>query len=260
MPLSQSQKESIRALLSDKIEKKLENYGRETTSMPFLARLMQDSKKIAAYSFIQSISTTLGMSVYEEVSVILARESADKCFRKYDVVGFLSKEQKSVIDDIVRELRNKERRANIEKEIEEVLQVPPENGKYQKSGEEVDFYMKRGGQEFYFEIKTPKPNIGVIEKTKTQLLEWVARRGQPIRPYLVFPYNPYHPKPYNRFTLQGLMDPGNDFLVAEEYWDFLSGEGTYLDLLEVFDEVGKHYKKALEEKFAKIAKEKIDSR
>ena len=87
MPLSKIQKDEIRNLLSRKIESKLRSYGRETTSMPFLARLIQDNEKIAAYSFIHSIATTLGMSIYEDVSVIIASDNSEECFRNYGVGG-----------------------------------------------------------------------------------------------------------------------------------------------------------------------------
>lgn len=76
MPLSKNQKDNIKTLLSKKIENKLKSYGRETTSMPFLARLIQDNEKIAAYSFIHSMATTLGMSIYEDISVIIASETS----------------------------------------------------------------------------------------------------------------------------------------------------------------------------------------
>jgi hypothetical protein len=68
MALSKLQKEKIAALLERKIEDKLRCYARETSSIPFLTRLIQDSEKVAAYSFIHSIATTLGMSIYEDVS------------------------------------------------------------------------------------------------------------------------------------------------------------------------------------------------
>lgn len=87
MALSNTQKEKIRELLSKKIENKLKTYGRETTSMPFLTRLIQDNEKIAAYSFIHSMATTLGMSIYEDVSVIIASETAEEAFRNYGVGG-----------------------------------------------------------------------------------------------------------------------------------------------------------------------------
>ncbi len=257
MALSKKQAQKIKELLSKKIENKLSSYGRETTSMPFLARLIQDNEKIAAYSFIHSMATTLGMSIYEDVSVILAFETAEESFRNYGVGGALSKEQKSVISSIIAELRNGKRTSNIEEEIKDVLQASPENGEFQKSGNIADFYMKRDGQEYYFEIKTVKPNIDVFEKSKTKLLEWVARRRMPVKVYLAFPYNPYHPKPYQRFTEVGMMDTPNDFLIGNEYWDFIGGKNTFPELLQAFDEVGKEFKKQLEKKFKQIAEEKL---
>jgi len=82
MSLSPKQKEKIKKLLEDKINNKLKSYGRETTSMPFLSRLIQDSEKIAAYTFIHSMATTLGMSIYEDVSVIIASETATKKWKQ----------------------------------------------------------------------------------------------------------------------------------------------------------------------------------
>ena len=259
MALSNNQKQKIKELLSKKIENKLKLYGRETTSMPFLARLIQDNEKIAAYSFIHSMATTLGMSIYEDVSVIIASETAEEAFRNYGVGGAISKEQKTVISNIVSQLRNGDRVAKINEEIKEVLDASSENGEFQKSGNIADFYMKRDGQEYYFEIKTVKPNIDVFEKSKTKLLEWVARRRMPVNVYLAFPYNPYHPKPYHRFTEVGMMDAPNDFLVGDEYWDFIGGKNTFPELLKTFDEVGKDFKDQLNKKFKQIAKEKLDS-
>lgn len=259
MALSKEQKNQIKTLLNKKIENKLKKYSRQTTAMPFLARLIQDGEKIAAYSFIHSLSTTLGMSIYEEVSVIIASSDSDECFRNYGVGGVLSAKQKNQISGIVNQLRQNERKANIKSEISEVLRASSENAKFQKSGNIADFYMKRKGIEFYFEIKTVKPNIDVFEKSKTKLLEWVARKRKTIKVFLAFPYNPNHPKPYSHFTISGMMDYPNDFLIGEEYWDLLGGKNTFPDLLKVFDEVGKDFKEKLNNKFREIAKSKIDS-
>ncbi len=258
MALSINQKQQIEKLLSKKIEQKLKKYGRETTSMPFLARLIQDNEKIAAYSFIHSMATTLGMSIYEEVSVIIASENFDEAYRNYGVGGVISKEQKSIISKIVNELRNSQREANIQKEIQDVLSVNAKNGIFQKSGNIADFYCKKGKEEYFFEIKTVKPNIDVFEKSKTKLLEWVARRREKINVFLAFPYNPYYPEPYSRFTEVGMMDYGKDFLIGDEYWDFIGGKNTFEELLEVFDKVGKDFKSELDQKFKEIAKEKLD--
>ena len=259
MALSNNQKNKITSLLEKKIEDKLKRYVRETSSMPFLTRLIQDGEKVAAYSFIHSIATTLGMSIYEDVSKIIMEESVKECFTKYDVGGVLSREQKSVIDDIVRKLRNGEKIVDHEEEVKLVLSASARDGKSQKEGRLADFFMIRDGIEHYFEIKTVKPNIDVFTKSKTKLLEWVARRRSPIRVFLAFPYNPYYPQPYERFTEQGVLEKGKEFLIGKEYWDFLGGENTFEQLLELFDFVGKKFKEKIQRKIKQIAKEKMES-
>ena len=56
-----------------------------------------------------------------------------------------------------------------------------------------------------------------------------------------------------------MMDNPNDFLIGDEYWDFIGGENTFPELLKTFDEVGKEFKERLNEKFKEIAKSKLDS-
>jgi hypothetical protein len=258
MALSKEQKNRITLLLERKIEDKLRRYARETSSMPFLTRLIQDSEKVAAYSFIHSMATTLGMSIYEDVSKIIAEKNSQECFTKYDVGGVISREQKNVIDDIIRKLRNGEKKVNHDEEIKQILSASAKDGKAQKEGRIADFYMLRNDIEHYFEIKTVKPNIDVFTKSKVKLLEWVARRRKPVKVFLAFPYNPYHPEPYERFTEQGVLEKGKEFLIGKEYWNFLGGNNTFENLLELFDSVGKKFKVKIQQKIKQVAKEKME--
>lgn len=258
MPLTEKQKNAISELLTKKIEEKLKRYARESTSMPFLIRLMQDKEKVASYSFIHSLATTLGVSIYETVSRIIVEKSSVECFTQYDLGGALSKEQKSVIGNIIAELRNGERDCDIKKESKEVLSVNATNGKYQKEGRIADFYMLRDGIEQYFEIKTAKPNIDVVSKTKQKLLEWVARKRKNVKVYLAIPYNPYYPEPYDRFTMKGFFNLGEDLLVGKDYWDYLGGKNTYEDLLSLFDKTGIEFKDRIQEKIKEVANEKMN--
>lgn len=109
-----------------------------------------------------------------------------------------------------------------------------------------------------FEIKTAKPNIDVVSKTKQKLLEWVARKRKNVKVYLAIPYNPYHPKPYDRFTLKGIFDIGEDVLVGKDYWDYLGGNNTYEDLLSLFDKTGIEFKDRIQEKIKEVANEKMN--
>ena len=59
-----------------------------------------------------------------------------------------------------------------------------------------------------------------------------------IHTLVAIPYNPYEPKPYERWTMAGMLDLEFELKVADEFWDFLGGAGSYIMLLEAFEEVG----------------------
>ena len=257
MALTIEQKEAVRKLLRNTIGNKLKKYKRESSYMPFLSKLMQDDEKVASYSFIHSISTSLGMSIYEEVSKIIAKPHCQEAERNIKVGGTLSSVQKEVISKIVNELREGSRKVDTKKEMKEVLAADSSKGKSQKDNNVTDFYMKKANEEYYFEIKTVKPNIDVFTKSKVKLLEWIARKQKPIHAILAFPYNPYHPEPYSRFTEQGVVEHGVEFLIAEEYWDFLGEKGVYIEILDIFDEIGREFKEEIQKKIKDVAKEKI---
>jgi len=258
MAINDSKLEMIEKLLEKKIKDKLKRYTRESSAMPFLIRLIQDSSKVASYSFIHSIATTLGMSIYEEVSVILASNDNTICFRNYDIGGNISNHQRIVIKDIIQKLRENTQEPDYEKEMELILAADVMGAKPQKEGKKADFHMVRNDEEYFFEIKTAKPNIDVFTKSKEKLLEWIARRRKRIHAILAIPYNPYHPKPYKRFTEQNLLKLGIDLMVGADYWDFIGGPNTFEPLLEAFDMIGKKYKSIINAKIEAVAKEKME--
>ena len=255
MVLSNEQTERIKELLRTKLNDKLFKYARETTSMPFLVKLMQDPEKVAAYSFIHSLATTLGMSVYEKISEVVESTRYDKVETGYDVEGEITNEENLTISQILQEIKNGTRTTNKEKEIKEILECNNKNGR--KIKVRADLFLKKGEDEYYIEIKTAKPNIDVFVKSKQKLLEWVALRQKKVNTILAIPYNPYHPEPYSRFTMQGYLDEEKELYVAEKFWELLSGEGTYEEVLKIFDEVGKEFKEKIQNKIKEVAKEKM---
>ena len=64
------------------------------------------------------------------------------------------------------------------------------------------------------------------------------------------PYNPYEPKPYERWTLAGMLDLEKELKVAEELWNFLGGNNVYDDILLCFEEVGLEMRKEIDEYFS----------
>ncbi len=51
-----------------------------------------------------------------------------------------------------------------------------------------------------------------------------------------------------------MLDLDNELKVAEEFWDFLGGEGAYIDLLGCFERVGIELRSEIDEYFERFNK------
>ncbi len=71
-----------------------------------------------------------------------------------------------------------------------------------------------------------------------------------IKTLIAIPYNPYEPQPYTRWTMRGMLDLNNELKVGDEFWNFLGGEGTYQQLLDIFERVGIELRPEIDEYFA----------
>jgi len=257
MALSRQQHNEIKSYLISKIKEKLAKYDPETSSMPFHFRLL-GKDRMALFSFIQSVNTTLGTSIFEKVGQIIAKPLSKEAKDRYDFEGFISSDAVLKIDSIMRNLRTSTRNPDKNLETTEVLNVSRKGKLGKKLKKRVDlFVLDKNGVENYFEIKTAKPNINEFTGIKKQLLDWIAMRGSinlkvKIKTFVAIPYNPYEPQPYERWTLQGLFDLKEEVLVGAEFWDRLGGKGTYDDLLEVFEEAGIELRNEIDKKMKSI--------
>jgi len=244
MSLTKQQHNEIKQYLITKIRQKLASYNPETSSMPFHYRLL-GKDRMALFSFIHSVNTMLGQSIFEHVGRIIAKPRAKRAIDQYrELEGYISSQAVLKIDQIVRDLRAVKRKPDKEKETREVLSVAAKGNLGRKLKKRVDLFVETQEEiEYYFELKTAKPNINEFTGIKKQLLDWIAMRGSEkqdvnIKTIVAIPYNPYEPEPYERWTLQGLFDLKQEVLVGEEFWDLLGGKKTYEDLLKVFEEAG----------------------
>lgn len=258
MALLNLQKESIKNYLISKIREKLQGYDPETTSMPFHFRLL-GKDRMALFSFIHSVNTMLGQSVFEKVARIMAERRFKTAIDQYkQFEGYISRDAVLTIDSIMRSLRDASRKPGKAKETKEVLDVAQSGNLGKKIKRRIDlFLVDNTGKEYYFELKTAKPNIREFVGIKKELMEWVAMRGSTNRDVvlttiLAIPYNPYEPKPYERWTLQGLFDLNQEILVGQEFWDFIGGAGAYDDLLDVFESAGIQLREEIDQKMAEI--------
>jgi type II restriction enzyme len=54
--------------------------------------------------------------------------------------------------------------------------------------------------------------------------------------------------------MRGMLDLKNELKVAAEFWNFLGGEGTYNDLLDIFEKIGSDLRQKIDNYFAKHVK------
>lgn len=253
MALSKKQQEDIKTFLVFKIREKLSEYNPETSFMPFHFRLL-GKDRMALFSFIHSINTTLGTSIFEKVGQLIAEPLSKQAIDRYDVKGFISNNAVLKIDSIMRDLRSARHKPDKELETKEILfsSVKGTMGKEIKKRADL-FIVDNRGVENYFEIKSAKPNINEFTGIKKLLLDWIAMRGSieqkvKINTFVAIPYNPYEPEPYDRWTLQGLFDLKKEVLVGQEFWDLLGGDGTYKDLLIIFERSGIELREEIDKK------------
>lgn len=261
MALTRQQHNEIKNYLISKIRKKLETYNPETNSMPFHYRLL-GKDRMALFSFVHSVNTMLGQSIFEHAGKIIAEKDALEAKDQYkDFSGFISSEAVLKIDNIMRELRSAVRKPDKEQEIKEIMAVAKKGDLGKEVKKRVDLFVKaKDGTEYYIELKTAKPNIDVFKSVKKQLLEWVAMRfskngSAKIKTIVAIPYNPYEPEPYERWTLQGLFDLQHEVLVGKEFWDLLGGSDTYEDLLDVFEKAGLELYDEIDQKMRSLKNE-----
>jgi type II restriction enzyme len=255
MALTADQQREISDLLKQQIRRKLTDYNPETNNMPFHIRLL-GRDRMAIFSFVQSINTTLGTSVFEQVAVIIAKPYFKIAISQYkDFNNTISENSHQAIQNIIDNLKGAIVEPNKPFETREILKISQTGIIKKIKKPRIDLFLEtHDGDEYYIDLKTVKANRGEIIGFKRTLLEWVAIRGAQdpackIHTELAIPYNPYEPNPYDRWTFKGMFDIKNELKVADEFWNFLGGSNTYNDLLNVFEQVGLQLKPEIDEKF-----------
>jgi len=74
MGLSKEKINEIEQVLKNALRHKFSNYNPEPASMPFHTRLL-GKDRLALFSFIHSLNTNFGTSIFEPVAVVLAKDS-----------------------------------------------------------------------------------------------------------------------------------------------------------------------------------------
>ncbi len=232
MALQKNQIELIENTIKNSLRKRFATYNPEPAYMPFHTRLL-GKDRLVLYKFIHSLNTNFGTTIFEPVAVTLA-SSNYKIVKKQEKVGTqISTAALFEIQKIMDDLTSASKSPNKNEEIERLRKVCREGELRTVKPTIADVFIEGNNNELYLiDIKTAKPNKDGFKEFKRTLLEWTAiklaeNQNIEINTLIAIPYNPYSPKPYSRWTMAGMLDLETELKVAEEFWDFLGGEGTY---------------------------------
>ncbi|MDO9028027.1 MAG: TdeIII family type II restriction endonuclease [Candidatus Roizmanbacteria bacterium] len=256
MPLTQPQIQAVKGVLKNSLRHKFQNYNPEPASMPFHTRLL-GKDRMALFSFVHSLNTNFGTSIFEPVAKAVAAANFQSALSQQLAGTKISSQAHNVIQNIMDNLATANSNPDKPAEIEAIRAVCQQGQMRNVKLTKVDIKLiAHDGTIYLFDIKTAKPNAGGFKEFKRTLLEWTAavlaeNPRANIQTIIAIPYNPYDPQPYNRWTMRGMLDLQNELKVAEEFWDFLGGQGTYQQLLDIFERVGVELRPEIDGYFAR---------
>lgn len=260
MGLDNQQKDYIKEVIINCLRSKFQNYKPESINMPFHYRLL-GKDRMALYSFIQSLNTTFGTSIFEPVAVALAKNNFKKVEKQYVIGNQISSECQNVIQYLMNNL-TLGKTPNKKQEIVLIRAAASKGNINRMKTVKVDLYLEtHNGEMFFFDLKTAKPNISNFKDFKRTLLEWVGivltnNPEAKVNSLIAIPYNPYEPQPYERWTIKGMLDDKEELLVGKEFWDFLGGNDAYEDLLDCFEQAGIILRPEIDDYFLKFKNNK----
>ena len=256
MTLSNSIADQIEADMCDWLdnilEKKKSEYAKASTDVkhvepigqtkPFHKALLPKSFTRMS-SFERSFSTLLGKS-HERHSAIIAKSRFAKTELQHKTEGTIHESVDTEISDEVERINKGHMFSNYFDVVEKIVNME-ERGSGNRVSRSVnsDLYLKsHDGDEIFFEIKTSKPSKEqCLNITRKHLWIHAVRKlvHPKVKTYFAMAYNPYgEENEYRHSFAKKHLDIERQTLIGKQYWDYLGGEGTYEDLLNVYRRVG----------------------
>jgi len=256
MALTKEHRNRIVETIKTCLRQKFQNYKPETKNMPFHYRLL-GKDRMALFSFLQSLNTSFGTSIYEPVAKELAKPIFKEAYTQHKLGNIITHDAQNEIQKIMNDL-SVGGETNKINETEKVRKVARSGKENKLKSVKVDLFLVSNKDEvFMFDLKTVKPNKGNFISYKRNMLEWLAiyfyqNQKAEVKTMIAIPCNPYEPKPYARWTMKGMLDLKGEVKVAEEFWDFVGGQGAYTDLLDCFERAGIELRPEIDAYFRKF--------
>lgn len=206
---------------------------------PFHKALLSE-ELIKLSSFERSFSTSFGQKYVEEIARIIVEDQGLTNARQKGTNATIFQGADDQISKIVDDLRTNRTKPNWKREVAEV--TAHDKGSTILRQINSDLWYVKDNINHYFSIKTVKPNLDQTRIAKIDMLILMAA-NQNNKVFFALPYNPtgQSQSEYTYATPFKYFDMKNDpcVLIGKDFWDFIGGEGTYENLLQIFAEAGK---------------------
>tara|TARA_Y100000814_G_scaffold286362_1_gene255304 strand:- start:880 stop:1701 length:822 start_codon:yes stop_codon:yes gene_type:complete len=253
--MSDKLRATIKKVIYSAITTYLDKKGEPETRHVILDRIFPAERRIR--SIIGGLETSMGTKVWERLPIEIAGRNgftinANSSFTKPKFIPprisqFITEANENrksnpiqfQYDEFVNRLRA-ESRLIVEREHLEYCGLA--------SGDGIDLWIEKNGQEYIFDFKTVQINAGDGNHFAHKMMEWLAYRlirdpEVEVQVALVFPYSPFPPFTADSWWKEqkGRAEPlqrGKDALVQEEFWNLIGGaNNVWPIILDVMDEL-----------------------
>ena len=192
---------------------------------------------ISLSSWLHGLSTSLGASFFERVAHILSGGEKKAFTKKKKTLLEITRKQQEVISDIMSKLKKGDIPPSSSNEQHILENASLQGDKIEADDITIDVFWDDGKKIVAIELKTVKPNSGIMRDEKRQILETrsafsLKYPNKEIDFYIGFPFDPYSPSPTesDKDNFLKMIIGGEKYfaldevLLANELWDFLSSE------------------------------------
>ncbi|HOK13793.1 MAG TPA: TdeIII family type II restriction endonuclease, partial [Candidatus Kapabacteria bacterium] len=147
--MTEEQKTNVIDTIIKSLRKKLSNYKPETVNMPFHYRLL-GRDRMALYSFIQSLNTTFGTSIFEPVALAVAKGRFAKVRSHYEIGNTISEGSQQAIQSIINRLSVADTAPNKQNELDEIRRATNTEKINIIKTVKADIFLENKGGEMFF--------------------------------------------------------------------------------------------------------------
>jgi len=209
---------------------------------PFHESLLPDGL-LKITEFERSFSTKLG-TTFEECARLIAKTVHKNAERGHRVRGVVTAKAIKRIEEITSKIGSGGMKSKYPDFVKEIIELSKNSSGIERVSI-ADLYIEtKSGEEWFFEIKSPKPNKGQCLEATGRLLQIQAithAKFPKAKAFYATAYNPYGVKKetFKHSFILNYMDLDNEVLIGKEFWDMVGENGTYEEILSIYQEVGK---------------------